>query len=58
MLGTILCRVGLHKWEWRSEWHSHVDKAVYGLTTYYRCRRRCHQFGHWRVADRDVRTIW
>jgi hypothetical protein len=56
MLGTILCLVGLHKWEWDYEWVETVNS--YECHSLVRCRRGCKHYNMWRRIRQDVRTIW
>lgn len=65
MIGTILCLVGLHRWEWVYRWvptgyvYNETDWIEYNeCHSYVRCKRGCKHYDQWRRIRQDVRTTW
>jgi len=57
MTGRILCRLGLHRWEFIDRTEHATDRLVI-VTTYARCRRPlCSRMFWWSAVNVDMVTI-
>jgi len=57
VIGRLLCRLGFHRWEWRSDVSAHPENPEAILVrAKARCRREeCPEHLWWRTYDVEVR---